>query len=948
MKSINRAIIIFLIFTIIISTCGAYAASDPTVIYDDITSTRITSGISRDFIKRYTTNGMQSINILKIDLNNPNVKIDSMNNINKKRDTVENIAKARGAIAAVNGSFFTVINTDTSTGYGMGNQVESGSVFSADSGSSDVFGTFAVNDLNQGFAAFWKTDIKLISSVGYMLNVVAYNKLDIYLQCVINDRKFSTQTIGVTIDFPDMVEMIVENGLVKEIRRSMPKTDIPRNGYAVITRMSGDGQKLLDNFKVGDKISYEIKTTPTWTDLKMAITGGSILVQNGIIPAAFSHTTSDITGRNPRTAIGSSIDGKTIFLVVVDGRQPGVSVGMSQDELARLMLDAGAYDALNLDGGGSTTMVTRPQGESSTRVINTPSDNGVQRIVANAAGIFSIAPPGELDGFYITPSIPKVVTNGIVNLDIKGFDTYLNPHDIDIHKIEWKIDGPGAGGEIRNGNEFVPFGEGKYTLTAKIGNVIGICEVEALGYPLSIQFRENNIELGKNENKQLVVDGITKDGYQVTVRGQDIQFSVNGNIGVIDKNGVFTASGFDVNYITATYKGIKAYCKIKGTEEFKDEFEADDGYWSATGSGVTGKYSLTADEKYSGTFAGKLEYNFSNSNGVRTASFVFDNSYSIDNDVTRVGLWTMATNSSSNSLNIVLKDFKGVLQSVPIISKMDYNGWKYVESDLTNISRPAKIIKISVIRNETTQDNGILYFDSLRLLKDGMLLTRDILTPKNTPFKDNDNVANPEGVSSYSFVVFGQNKSPQITMQDVLLSKLVQSVNGKYDGLVMVGKGPHGSLDEISANKIKISTTANYSSLDVKSGRLINLNIENGSFRVGDSAKQWRWFVDKITNFSGKEIFIFMQNSPDLLTNDTDRNLFKQLLSEQRDKFGRKVWVFFKGDRDGIIETDGVKYVTSMGYEYGDINKFNAGRARQIIVTVRNNEATYEYKSIIN
>jgi len=59
MKSFNRILIILLIFTIIISTCGAYAASDTTVIYDDITSTQITSGISRD-----SKGALQSIPII--------------------------------------------------------------------------------------------------------------------------------------------------------------------------------------------------------------------------------------------------------------------------------------------------------------------------------------------------------------------------------------------------------------------------------------------------------------------------------------------------------------------------------------------------------------------------------------------------------------------------------------------------------------------------------------------------------------------------------------------------------------------------------------------------------------------------------------------------------------------------------------------------------------------
>lgn len=53
--------------------------------------------------------------------------------------------------------------------------------------------------------------------------------------------------------------------------------------------------------------------------------------------------------------------------------------------------------------------------------------------------------------------------------------------------------------------------------------------------------------------------------------------------------------------------------------------------------------------------------------------------------------------------------------------------------------------KISVIRNEETPDNGIAYIDDLRFLKDGMFLARDVIIPKNTPYKDADNITNLEG-----------------------------------------------------------------------------------------------------------------------------------------------------------------------------------------------------------
>jgi exopolysaccharide biosynthesis protein len=87
------------------------------------------------------------------------------------------------------------------------------------------------------------------------------------------------------------------------------------------------------------------------------------------------------TQRHPRTAIGWRADG-TLVLVVVDGRQPRISVGMTINELAHLMLDLGCVEAINLDGGGSSTMVIR------NKIVNNPSDSTGERPVSDALLIF--------------------------------------------------------------------------------------------------------------------------------------------------------------------------------------------------------------------------------------------------------------------------------------------------------------------------------------------------------------------------------------------------------------------------------------------------------------------------------------------------------------------------------------------------------------------------------
>ena len=110
---------------------------------------------------------------------------------------------------------------------------------------------------------------------------------------------------------------------------------------------------------------------------------GTLLVEDGQDRGATAQV--DPLQRHPRTAAAVSRDGRTLLLVVVDGRRPGWSVGVTLPELARLLIDAGAWNAVNLDGGGSSAMWYRGPA-SAGRVLNQPSDGHV-RPVASHLGV---------------------------------------------------------------------------------------------------------------------------------------------------------------------------------------------------------------------------------------------------------------------------------------------------------------------------------------------------------------------------------------------------------------------------------------------------------------------------------------------------------------------------------------------------------------------------------
>ena len=204
---------------------------------------------------------------------------------------------------------------------------------------------------------------------------------------------------------------------------------------------------------IGDEKRYnEVKG-----NLEEALGGNAILVRSGSV-----YQTPTIGAyREPRTAVGIKRDG-TIFFITVDGRQNGYSAGISISDLARLMIDLGAYDALNLDGGGSSTFISRKLGSSDLILKNRPS-GGVMRGVGNSwlvvnkeqsDGIISLA---HIEPFHKTFKIGAKVQFKATGID-KGGKVISIPQGI----IDWSLS-DNSYGSI-NGN-------GVFTSNRKVGQV---------------------------------------------------------------------------------------------------------------------------------------------------------------------------------------------------------------------------------------------------------------------------------------------------------------------------------------------------------------------------------------------------------------------------------------------------------------------------------------------
>jgi hypothetical protein len=139
-----------------------------------------------------------------------------------------------------------------------------------------------------------------------------------------------------------------------------------------------------------------------------AVSGYYPIVSNGInvsAAAAISYPDSTIHGPQPRTAYGISEDRRYLFMMTIDGRQPGYSEGANDNETAIWMIQFGGWDAINMDGGGSTAMY-KADCDGNPVALNHSSYisvRGRERIIGSHFGVFAKPLPGPLKDLTVTP-----------------------------------------------------------------------------------------------------------------------------------------------------------------------------------------------------------------------------------------------------------------------------------------------------------------------------------------------------------------------------------------------------------------------------------------------------------------------------------------------------------------------------------------------------------------
>ena len=307
--------------------------------------------------------------LLSVDWKQPGLSVDYAGAGHVSRTApLSQILKREEAIAGVNGDFFDIHDTDAPLGIGLDRQ--RGLIHGRQSGWNSAFhvGRRGVPQIGSLEVRARIKQRPRITITNVNSPSVAVDGIGVYTPAW--GRTTGTRVVdGQTSD----VRMVqVRDGRVVRNATRLP-SGTPVTGRLLIGR--GAGATALRALRKGSRVTLGTRLEG---DPAMAITGNQFLVDDGVVKVV------DDRELHPRTAIGIDRDTHRLLLLVIDGRQ-SFSRGYTMVELAERMIDLGADEALNLDGGGSSTMIARkPSGR--VRVLNSPSD-GAQRPVPNGLSI---------------------------------------------------------------------------------------------------------------------------------------------------------------------------------------------------------------------------------------------------------------------------------------------------------------------------------------------------------------------------------------------------------------------------------------------------------------------------------------------------------------------------------------------------------------------------------
>lgn len=531
------------------TTAAGWLPPTPTawpLVVDDSTSRpeTITRGVTHRTEQVDTVGGRQQADLLSADLSSRNVRlrvVEAGDVLTDPTDeTPTSMTTRTGAVAGVNGDYFEI----HASGRPLGGVVVDGRLLKSPRPHYNA----QVAVLNNGSVRIGAEPFTGTVTVGADSHALSSVN-------VVNDLAGDAVTeltpdlgVGGTIPAATVVTgRATATGLVVDsVRTGVTTLPALAKGRLALAGSGTGAAWLGDHVHPGDTLAVTDRVGPG--DVEQLVSGATQLVDDG-------HVYTDPTGTppggvNPETAIGVSRDGRHLLMVTLDGRAgESVATGVSPAQAAGYLAAHGAWDAVLMDGGGSTAMVARTPGDRAVSVQNTPSD-GVERPVANGLFVYSTeTAPGPAARVVVHDGAPlTTVVGSTVPLPVYATDRAGNPA-----ATAPSVTVSPAGLASWAAGRLTVHHAGAGTVTATADGVSSTERLTVLDRLTAVTVSPARDDLVNGATQQLSLAGTGPTGAAVTIPAEAARFAVTpAGLGSVDSHGLFTAAGSGVGLVTVT------------------------------------------------------------------------------------------------------------------------------------------------------------------------------------------------------------------------------------------------------------------------------------------------------------------------------------------------------------------------------------------------------------
>lgn len=902
-QKLNKVLLTFLAAGMIFSTSPTMAkkitVNMPKTLHSGVEKNILSSGVSHENIKRFTSAGWYNINVIRADLTNEYVDIKGL--FNKEgipnKDTVSGMVQKSGAVAGINGDFFNTRPVSSS----MGTLINDSEVISSPIEMAYALPTFYINTSNQ-------------AKVGYMDRLMVANNKNGGQRVIINtinkvtsdftsvtllNKHWGKQSIGRKYH-KDLIEVVVVGDTVTDVRVGANAIPIPKDGYVLAVR--GNNTQRLQTFKKGDKIDLHVGTTPDINTIKFAIGGGSIVLRDGELAS----TNINIKGAHPRSGIGVSKDGKELILVAIDGRDSTFK-GVSQEAFGYIMRELGAHNALNLDGGGSTAMAVKPMGEEKSKVVNKPSDGGERRVV-NSVGVFSDAPVEELSYIKILTDSNRMFLNTTRILRAEGYDKHH--HKVAIEKMEdivYSVEGVET--EL-NGNTFKALSSGNAKVTAKYNDIVGNLDIKVMGQVEDLNTNTKSLNLNANSEVNLPqFIGKDQHGFEAPVYARDIDFTAINEIGKVVGDKFVSGEKSGAGILTAKIgNGVENIeVSVGSTGELVHGFESTEGLSASTHPANVSASIALSDEAKQGNKSIALNYDFSKATGTRAAYLNFGKGLAIKGSPSKLGMWVKGDNSGSWLRGSVI-DKNGKSHFIDFKKSIDFSDWQFVEANIpSNMAFPVMLERIYPAETDDSKKyTGKLLFDGLTAYYPPKL--GDVSVPQVSTFKDGQNVKAELKEGGYTFAVAVDGSG----LNNLLKYDAEKDIKARIskNKIAFFLNGVSNSFRAGITNSGVLSASGAYSTNKHGDVYFINANSGKGGIRASNP-DQWSSLIYQLENREEKNIVLFL-STPVFgnggFKDSLEADLLHECLAKAREA-DKNIFVIQASNTNSSELKDGVRYL---------------------------------------